>query len=269
MGTDPQVRAVQALVGAASNVTTAREALIVFVEAAREAERAVFGKIPPRRRDRGIGDSWSAKDVLAHISAWRDRQARRLTAGTSGARAPSPSRMAIRLNDAALEAVNARSHAQRAEWAWEQVEADADVSAERLIAALRATDSGLLGSGELLVGSILGSGPLHDLEHLSAVPGSRRTAPSRALVQVGRRIAESGALGESNAARLLYNLACREALDGRLASARRLLDSALGMRPALSSMAKADHDLLRLRSGLEALTPSARGPGHGNDLPWG
>jgi hypothetical protein len=251
MGTEPRVRAVQAFATAASRVTTASEALVVFVEAARAAERAVFGGIPPRRRDRGIGDTWSAKDVLAHISAWRDRQARRLTAG-GGTRGPSGDRMAIRLNDVTLEAVNAKSHAQRAAWTWEQVEADADASAERLIAALRATDLGLLRDGALLVGSILGSGPLHDLEHLSAVPGSRRMAPSRALVQVGRRIAESGALGENDAARLLYNLACREALDGRLVSARSLLDRALGMRPALSSMAAADQDLVRLRSGLEA-----------------
>jgi hypothetical protein len=70
MGTDPQVSAVHAFATAASSVTTASEALIVFVEAARAAERAAFG----------------------------------------------------------------------------------------------------------------GSGPLHDLEHLSAVPGSRRMAPSRALV---------------------------------------------------------------------------------------
>jgi hypothetical protein len=242
----------------AAQVATVKEALIVFATAARVAERAVFDGIPIDRRDRATGAGWSAKDVLAHISAWRDRQARRLQAGVDRNQSPSPARMALRFDDATLDIMNARSHAQRARWTWEHVEADAGASFARLIAALRATDELLLKDSGLLVGSILGSGPLHDLEHLSAVPGVRRKAPSRALVAVGREIAEAGVLAEDDAGRLLYNLACREALEGRIASARRMLRSALRVRPDLRAYAAQDADLVRLHGELGALSSQSR-----------
>ncbi len=247
----------------ATVLADANDGLIVFVQAARAAERLIFDEIPAERRDHRVGASWSAKDVLAHISAWRDRQASRLTTRAGGTRASSAVRMAIRLDDAAIDIVNAKSHAQRAAWAWERVEADADASAGRLIAALRATDASLLRDNGLLVGSILGSGPLHDLEHLSAVPGTRRKAPARALVQVGRRIAGAGVLLDGDAGQLLYNLACREALDGRLASARQLLRAAFRLRPDLAVWAATDTDLARLRAELKAMLAGSGPPNPG------
>jgi hypothetical protein len=242
----------------AAQVATVKEALIFFATAARVAERAVFDGIPIDRRDRATGAGWSAKDVLAPIPAGRDRPARRLQAGVDRNQSPSPARMALRFDDATLDIMNARSHAQRARWTWEHVEADAGASFARLIAALRATDELLLKDSGLLVGSILGSGPLHDLEHLSAVPGVRRKAPSRALVAVGREIAEAGVLAEDDAGRLLYNLACREALEGRIASARRMLRSALRVRPDLRAYAAQDADLVRLHGELGALSSQSR-----------
>ncbi len=242
----------------AAHVASVKEALILFATAARVAERAVFDGIATDRRNRRPSGGWSPKDVLAHISAWRDRQALRLQAGVDRNRAPSPARMALRFDDATLDTMNARSHAERANWTWEHVEADADASSARLIAALRATDEMLLKDSAILVGSILGSGPLHDLEHLSAVPGVRRKTPSRGLVAVGREIAKAGVLATDDAGLLLYNLACREALEGRIASARRVLRSALRIRPDLRAYAAQDADLVRLHGELGALSSQSR-----------
>jgi hypothetical protein len=229
---------------------TVNDALIAFVEAARTAERAVFGALPPESRDAATGDAWSAKDILAHLAAWRDRQASRLQAATGDVGAwstTSATSVALNLDAATLEVMNAQSHAERATWTWERVDGEADASTRRLIVALRATDPVRLATSDVAIGSLLGSGPVHDLEHLGTVPGGQLRGPSRDLVQVGRRIAESGALAEQPAGLLLYNLACRDALDGRVASARRLLRSALRKRPDLAAFAATDADLIVLR----------------------
>ncbi|MGZ6373072.1 MAG: hypothetical protein ACXWL8_06725, partial [Candidatus Limnocylindria bacterium] len=71
----------------ASTLSPLQTDLVAMLEATRAAERELFDAIPAEAREApGVIGDWSAKDLLAHLAAWRAIEARRLTAraDTSG-----------------------------------------------------------------------------------------------------------------------------------------------------------------------------------------
>lgn len=224
-----------------------RAGLVDVLLEARALEREVLGALPPIERDSPPADGgWSAKDIQAHLSAWRRHQAERLAALHDGrARSDVPA--------AETDALNAAIHAERADWTWERVVADADDATDRLIAEIRAADDATI-TQDRIVGATLGNGPEHDLAHLPAVA---------ARVHLGDRVAElavtveaavaRGAWPSRSAAFARYNLACYHALEGRLDAARELLRLALPGEPELRELAPVDADLAAVRSEIAAL----------------
>src|SRR5512135_3068787 len=66
--------------------TPLHDDLVAMLLATRTAERDLYERLDPATRDapRRIGD-WSARDVLAHLAAWRSIEALRIeAAGGSG-----------------------------------------------------------------------------------------------------------------------------------------------------------------------------------------
>ena len=52
--------------------TDLRSSLVDGLRACRDAERAIYGELDAADRDRpGDDGGWSAKDILAHLAAWR------------------------------------------------------------------------------------------------------------------------------------------------------------------------------------------------------
>ncbi len=72
-----------------------------------------------------------------------------------------------------------------------------------------------------------------------------------------QRIVESGGLPERDAAAAAYNIACFQALAGRLDDARPLLRRAFQLNPELADWARQDTDLTALRDELDELTAKA------------
>jgi hypothetical protein len=218
-----------------------RAGLVEALEDARAIEREVFAALDPGSRDTpGPGGDWSAKDTLAHLSAWRQREADKLAAELDGREgAPLP---AIEIDD-----VNAIFHAERAGWDWERVAADAEQTGQALVAAVvAATDETL--SDPKLVGSIMGDGPEHDLGHLAAIAASTGLeARVLDLAQATAAIIDRGGWPARSAAYARYNLACFHALSGRLDAARSLLRQALPGQDELRTLAPTDDDLISLR----------------------
>ena len=65
--------------------TALRASLIDGLRACRDTEREVFAALDPVARDApGADGGWSAKDNLAHLSAWRRRQAAKMAAIREG-----------------------------------------------------------------------------------------------------------------------------------------------------------------------------------------
>jgi len=198
-----------------------RNGLVDGVRAARATEREIFGAIDPDDRDRtGVDGGWSAKDIQAHLAAWRRRQVERMAAVRENRDEPA-------LAATETDEVNAIFHAERAGWSWDHVVADADATTTDLIAEIEAAAPAVLDDPQL-VGQIMANGPEHTLAHLA--PLADRVGARTRVIDLATRvesIIDAGGWPDRAAAFARYNLACFHALNGRLDRARELLRQAL------------------------------------------
>lgn len=224
-----------------------RHSLVEGLRACRDAEREIFGALDPAVRDApGPDGGWSPKDNLAHLSAWRRRQAAKMAALREGR--PEP-----QLPSEDLDTTNAAFHAERADWPWDRVDADADGSADELIAEVEAAGDDAL-EDHKVVGPIMGDGPEHDIAHLGSIAATVGLEDRvLALAELTRSLIDRGDWPDSSAAYARYNLACYHALGGRLDEARALLRQALPVNEDLRKHAPNDDDLIALRDELPTL----------------
>ena len=226
--------------------------LLAILEATREAERDLFGMLPAARREEGgaIGE-WSAKDVRAHLAAWRAIEARRIEARLRGDAAstgdPAP--------DDPIDASNAALRERRADWSWEAVARESDASVESLLAAIgRSPNDILCECDEWSVAGIGSNGVNHAVGHLPEIADmsgglERFDTYARELETILRR----GHLPPRDSGVILYNIACQRALSGQLDEARRLLRDAFARRHDLLESAREDPDLVALADDLPSL----------------
>lgn len=228
--------------------TTLRSGLIDNLRACRATERAIFAAVDPAVRDAPPADGgWSPKDHLAHLSAWRHRQAAKMAALRVDL--PEPT-----LPAEGLDATNAIFHDERAHWTWEVVEADADATTNELIVEIQAASDEAL-TDQKVIAPIMGDGPEHDLGHLGPIAASvGMTDRVRALADRTQAMVDRGDWPDRAAAYARYNLACFHALNGDLDAARALLRRALPGQDELLTLAPNDDDLIALRDEIPALS---------------
>ena len=222
------------------------DSLVEQLRAMREAERDVFGALDPAIRDRPLrpGD-WSPKDHQAHLTAWKAIQRDRIRAATKGETLASDTRE--------TDERNAKLQALRADWAWADVEREADEVNDELQAEIRAGGSALLVETEGMIGRIFGNSAPHALTHFAwLVDAGVGVDPARvaSFVDEHERQLEQTPLPDPDRAIAVYNLACAHAVAGRLDRARPLLPVAFQLRPDLAEFAKEDPDLVQLRGEL-------------------
>ena len=222
-----------------------RTGLIDGLRAARATERAVFDALAPADREApGADGGWSPKDTLAHLSAWRQRQADRLAASREGRPDPAPA-------DGAIDDINAGLHAERADWTWDRVVADAEATSEALIGEVSKANGVVLAEA---TPTILGDGAEHDLAHLGRLAaGVGLGSEMLALADAHLSTIDGGGWPARAAATARYNLACFHALSGNLDVARSLLRQALPEQADLRELAPKDDDLIALREELPTL----------------
>jgi hypothetical protein len=228
--------------------------LIALLRSMRDAERDVFGGLDPEVRDRPLRDGdWSPKDHQAHLTAWKARQANRYADARRG---EEPAEM----SDDEIQAINAEQQAARAGWDWEAISNEADEVSERLIGEISATGADALARSEPLIRGTFGNGPFHAMEHfgwLQEADVGADTQRITAYLDETQQIVEGGQLPDRDAAAAAYNVACFQALAGRLDAARPLLRRAFQLDPELAEWAKQDSDLTALRGELDELTARA------------
>jgi hypothetical protein len=231
--------------------------LIEMLEATREAERSIYGLLDPVVRDapNTIGD-WSTKDVLAHLSAWREVEAERLRTGWHERRAEVEGAASDGAETESIDAVNARMAAERAGWAWEHVAAAAEASIDTLQDAIETTPAEALERSENAVAGIGANGPNHALGHLPEIAnlaGPDARPHVAAFEQRIEGILARGRISDRDAGVMIYNLACAASLAGRLDDARRLITDALHRRPDLRDWSLDDPDLEAIREDIPRL----------------
>jgi hypothetical protein len=226
--------------------TDIRRALVETLLAARETERTVFDAFDAVDRDTPPADGeWSAKDIQAHLGAWRHHMAERLAAIREAR--PEPE------SGGETDATNAVIHAERADWPWDRVAGDAQASAADLVAEIEAA-AGTTLAVDRTVGSIMGNGAEHTIIHAGSV--ADRVGLGSAVAELAgeiERIVDRGGWPPRSAAFTRYNLACFHALAGRLDEARALLRVALPAEGDLREFAPQDSDLVALRDELPEL----------------
>lgn len=225
--------------------------LVEMLRATREAERAVFGKMPSAIRSRPLrpGD-WSPKDHQAHLSAWKGRQADRFAALRRGEEPSEGS------SDAETDAVNADLHRLTSHWRWDEVERAADETSDRLIGEIEASDPALVRESDRLIRGTFGNGAYHAAQHFGWLRDGGAPvdeAAFRDFMEAVAGLAETGSLPDAARGTVLYNTACYAALAGDLDRARSLLPRAVALNPDLAELATRDDDLAALRDELAGL----------------
>lgn len=225
--------------------------LVELLHATRDAERDLYAMLGAEARDAAgsIGE-WSAKDVLAHIAAWRAIEARRLDATARGeafpADDPAPNEP--------IDDANAHLHAQSAGWSWTDVDRAADDSIQALVAAIGLSSHDVLCECDGTVAGIGANGANHAMAHLSDVAllagGQERYDAFAHQIEA---ILARRHLRPRDSGVMLYNIACHHALSGELDEARRLLRLAIAQHGVLQEAAVEDPDLEALRDDLPAL----------------
>jgi hypothetical protein len=126
--------------------------LIEMLHAAHAAEADIFGALSPEQREApNTFGEWSAKDVLAHLAAWRAVEARQLERRIRGESGWDPGDPGP---DVPVDQANEMLHAKYASWSWDDVVREADASVEALVAAIGRSGTTALSEREgIVVGS--------------------------------------------------------------------------------------------------------------------
>ena len=226
--------------------------LAEMLDAMRAAERDLFEMIPSERREATSIGSWSAKDVRAHMAAWRAIEARRLEAAAGG----QVSQDDDPATDDPVDDSNAILHDRYADWSWGAVAREADASVDALLAAIERSSTEMLCECDGTYAGIGANGVNHAMGHLPEVAGLAGT-PGRerfgAFVQQVEAILRRGHLMPRDSGVILYNIACARAVAGDLDETRRLLRAAFSRRAELREVARDDPDLAALGEELATL----------------
>jgi hypothetical protein len=229
-------------------------ALGATIATTRQVERDLFGSLDEATLRRPIRENdWDPKDVQAHLSAWKARQADRYAAVREDRALPSP------MHDDEEDALNAELRGARLDWSWPAIVDEADAVAERLIGEIHQADPERLRNSDRLLGGTLGNGILHALTHVhwlleAGVPLDRDRVA--AFAEMAHDLVTAPVLPDLARAIGVYDLACFHALSGSNGPARVLLREAFTLDPEMIEFSQTDPDLAGIREDLADIVRS-------------
>lgn len=225
-------------------LTPLQQDLVALLEATRRAEHDLFDALGEAGLASPVGEEgWTAKDVRAHLAAWRSIEARRLLAAAGqGPAEPDDPPTGEPVDDS-----NARIRSDRSTWTPLQVAQAADASIDQLASAIQASSNEALCECDDIAAGIGANGVNHALGHLSDIARLAGAEDRYAAFasEVEAVLARNHLLPRDSGV-MLYNIACHSALTGRADDARRLLATAFTRRADLREYAADDPDLASL-----------------------
>jgi len=225
-----------------------KQKLLGVLERTYEEEQALVANLSDEERSAiGTYEQWSAKDLMAHIAAWKEKRAQSTAATSRGEPAPV---------ERDYEEVNAEIFEANQDRSWDEVLAYLQRAYDSLVESLKTVPEANLvraetsakQQGRPLWRTIAGTGCTHPMLHLAEHHIGRGQADR------GVRLAEETSdmllqLDGSPSWRGLvqYNLACLYAISGQQEIAIGQLREALRLNPDLTEWSKEDPDLLSIR----------------------
>jgi len=229
-----------------------KDRLLDVFDFVHQQETAFIDHLTPDQRNAdGQGDNWateSPKDVIAHLSAWKERVLGDAQAAARGDR--------VIEDDRPDDEINAEIYAQHEAKSWDEVRHLADDAHQRLMDFVRATPEDILadpdlsiqGDGRPIWQALIADYVTHTIEHLTDFY-LQRGEPQRA-VTLQQAITER--LREFDDPIIVgfayFDLACVCARAGQTESGIRALAKALRHEPRLIPRSKRDPALDSLRS---------------------
>jgi len=208
-----------------------------FVASLSESDRAAVG----------TPEQWSAKDNMAHILSWIERQNMRIAAAKDLEEPPN-------FDD--FQSLNERTFADRKDWSRAEVTTRFNHALDMLIANVQEFSETDLTDpqrypwmqGRAMWRSILGNGYAHPIEHYSNYYVEKGDMARAEQMQQAAVAAWEGFGSDVDRGNGLYNLACFYAKTGQSDKALKLLPDALRLNPGLVEWSKEDTDLVPLHA---------------------
>jgi tetratricopeptide (TPR) repeat protein len=221
---------------------TLKEQLLQILEKSRARELEFLANLSDQEKAiEGTFENWSAKDVLAHTNYWEDVRSTRSEAWIQGeGLEPIPP----------FNQANVKCFERFSDQTWEEVEAFAKRTHERMVEVVRKMDEDTLtGPSEesqerkmwdVLVGSIYTHKILHYAEYYE---GQGRQEEAGELWNEWVELVSPLDDGPEWQGNVRYNAACSLALAGDEQGALEKLRQALELRPSLKAWSRLDSDL--------------------------
>jgi len=222
--------------------------LLSLFQHAYEQEQAFVSRLSDEERSAvGAPDRWSAKDLMAHIAAWKERLVQNLEAVAQG-RAP------VRYQD--FDRINAEDFKVHRDLPWTEVLAWSERVHAALMERIQAmSEDDLLDTGVFpwqedrpLWRLVAGTEYIHPILHLAQYYTERGDVPRATELQeeAADRLAQ---LDDSPTWQgvVRYNLACHYSLSGQKEKAIQGLREALRLNPDLTEWSKEDPDFAPIR----------------------
>ncbi len=225
-----------------------KERLLDLIEQGYAEEEVFMSSLSEEERARtGTPEDWSARDLIAHVAAWKSRVAAEIAAARRG-EPPAPGEE--------LDHINAGIFEENRGKTWGMIQEDAGYAKNELAAQTSAlteeelADPKWIGAreGRPIWRRIVNDGYSHPLAHLAEYY-AKHGNPERAAAlsdQVAKALAPLDNSPEWQAT-LTYNRACFAAQAGQTDQALKLLGEALRANPDLVEWSKEDPDLASLR----------------------
>lgn len=225
-----------------------KQKVLNLLDRAHEGEQTFVAKLSAEERAAvGALEQWSAKDLLAHIVAWKERLVREIAAAPSG-EGPPASIDIDQANAEIFEEHRDRSWADILEWS-EHVHESLVESTEAMgDDDLVDTQAVPRPDGRPLWRLVAGTGYTHSLLHLAQYYTDRGEAHyatelwEEAVTLLTQLDDSPTWLGTTR-----YNLACHYALSGQHERAISELHEALQLNPDLTEWSKEDPDFASIR----------------------